>query len=794
MGLMTKARGWHGAVLLGDGRVLITGGWNYVDTFLSSTDIFKQLGNGSTCSANADCFSGFCVDGKCCNTACVGTCVACSAALKGLGADGVCDNIGVGLDPNIECGFQAAATCGTTGVCSGAGACQFYSNSTVCVAGSCNGSLATKPDLCSGNGVCVDAGTQQCAPFACSAGVCSVSCASDAQCAAGNYCSAPNCLPKKVTGTPCSTASQCQSGSCADGVCCATACTGTCTACSAAKTGAADGTCAVIPGGQDPDNECNDQGAPSCGQTGVCDGGGACELYWNDVACGPPSCVGTVLQYADQCNGIGNCLDGGSQQCAPYACNLAGCLVTCAGDLDCAPSSYCVAPSCVLKKSNGSACGGAGQCESGACVDGVCCDSACNGKCVACTAVKKGGGVDGACGPIAPGTDPDSECPSNPPATCAGTGSCDGVGACQLFAQGAECGAATCNGTVLSMTDMCNGSGTCVDGGSIDCAPFACDVTGCLEVCFDDAQCAQAAYCSAPDCLPKAADGSTCAAASQCASGFCSDGVCCDGACSGLCEACSASKKGGGADGVCAAVIAGEDPDDDCAPDAACENSGQCDGAGACQKDAPGTTCSTAGCAGSVWSPAGLCDGEGTCIDAVTKDCEPFACNPDGCVTVCMDDSNCAATAYCEGSTCVAKDPDGEPCDSAGTCQSSFCVDGVCCDSACDATCSACSAEKKGGGVDGTCEPIVANTDPDGECAAEMASCGNPGSCDGLGACKKGADDCSSAGAGGSGSDEKQSFYACTTAPSSPGDASLAGLLFLGAGLMAARRARRHTR
>lgn len=41
------------------------------------------------------------------------------------------------------------------------------------------------------------------------------------------------------------------------------------------------------------------------------------------------------------------------------------------------------------------------------------CDAACTGACVACTAAKKGSGADGACGAIAAGTDPDTECNSN---------------------------------------------------------------------------------------------------------------------------------------------------------------------------------------------------------------------------------------------------------------------------------------------------------------------------------------------------------------------------------------------
>ncbi|AKT37388.1 uncharacterized protein CMC5_015240 [Chondromyces crocatus] len=79
----------------------------------------------------------------------------------------------------------------------------------------------------------------------------------------------------------------------------------------------------------------------------------------------------------------------------------------------------------------------------------------------------------------------------------------------------------------------------------------------------------------------------------------------------------------------------------------------------------------------------------------------------------------------------------GEPCGTASQCQSGFCVDGVCCDTACNATCQACSATAKGAGEDGTCGNAADNQDPHNDCESEdQTTCGRDGTCDGAGSCR----------------------------------------------------------
>jgi MYXO-CTERM domain-containing protein len=85
--------------------------------------------------------------------------------------------------------------------------------------------------------------------------------------------------------------------------------------------------------------------------------------------------------------------------------------------------------------------------------------------------------------------------------------------------------------------------------------------------------------------------GAACTVSAECASGFCVDGVCCEDACSMPCQACSATKKGGGADGVCGPVAAGTDPDGDCPIDG---------GAGGSNSSSSSSSSGNGGAGGSV--------------------------------------------------------------------------------------------------------------------------------------------------------------------------------------------------
>lgn len=609
--------------------------------------------NGTACTIAAQCMSGFCADGVCCDGACNNTCQACTMVKKGTGTDGVCGPVAGDTDPDNECTDQGANSCSTNGSCNGAGACKLYASGTNC-GNTCVGT-SSQPRTCDGSGICANTGMPtSCTPYNCdvATGNCKTMCTTVNDCAAGSNCMNNMCVGLQGNGAACMSAVDCQSGFCVDGVCCNSACTSTCQACSAAKKGAgADGTCGPVVTGADPDNECTTDAQSTCGKTGTCNGAGSCQLYASGTTCGSPVCQGTVLK-AQVCDGVGSCITAAmGQDCAPYACSGGACLGSCTMNTDCASGSICSMGSCIPPIANGGTCLDGTQCQSGNCVDGICCNTACTGLCVACTVAKKGNGSDGICGPIVVGTDPDNECSMQASTSCGQTGSCNGAGACQLYAQGTSCGTSICQGSVVK-GQICNGMGQCVqDSVGQDCAPYVCSGGACQNPCANSNECLMGYVCLAGACQLAGSAGSPCATAGECATGFCVDGVCCDAACIGACQACSTAKKGQGSDGMCGPIKNGTDPDNECAGQApsTCKQNGQCNGAGACAQHAQGTQCSAGSCTGTTQTNPSQCDGVGTCVPGGQTMCiEGYTCLQDKCTTSCTMNSECAAGYECD--------------------------------------------------------------------------------------------------------------------------------------------------
>jgi Cellulose binding domain len=680
---------------------------------------------GAPCTKGADCASTFCADGVCCNSACDGICVTCDATNN----VGTCLPAEVNSDPRDDCKDEGATSCGKNGTCDGTGSCQLYVAGVVCQAAGCTGSALTFAGRCDGMGTCKAQPNQSCAPYVCNtsganAGSCKTVCTADADCSSGNSCNNGSC-GLKPPGASCSANADCMSTHCAQGVCCSTACTGTCMSCAIAKS---QGTCIAVPQGQDPLGQCADQGAMSCLTDGFCDGKGACEDYAAGTSCGPDMCSAGTETPGGKCDGKGTCQPGTATSCGAYICGTSGdCKTSCAKDADCASGYVCNGTICG-KKVNGVTCTTAAECGSGYCEQGVCCNTGCEATCQSCNL---SAATAGTCTNVPTGQDPLNQCADAGAATCGTNGSCDGAGKCQLYGSGTVCLAQSCTGSTVTAASRCDGAGKCVAGSNSTCSPYNCGSTACLTSCGGNTDCVSPNVCTAMSC-GKYPIGAACSANADCSSNFCAQGYCCNTACTGACQSCALTSS----IGTCTNVPAGQDPLSQCtdAGAASCGNNGFCNGAGACQKYAAGTQCAAATCSGSTYTAASTCNGTGTCATPAGTSCGAFACDATTkiCKIACTADTDCTSPNICNAGTCTLA-PLGHACTAGTACASGLCQQGVCCSSSCSGTCASCALT----GTLGTCTNIAAGTDPLSACTdAGIGTCGTDGTCDGSGKCR----------------------------------------------------------
>ena len=589
-------------------------------TYCGAGKCVAKKGNGQVCTAAGECTSGYCADGVCCNGACTTACTSCN--LTGLA--GTCSPVKSAIDD----------TCSGTQSCDATGSCKKASGQTctaaadcasgACVDGTCCGAASCGAcQACTGGGGTCVAVTSADDPD---------SCTSTKSCDATGAC-------KLKPGQACTAASQCVSGFCADGVCCNAACTGGCEACAESSS---PGSCVAVSGApRSGHTAC--AGSGTCG--GACDGTTrtACSYPGASTSCRSASCTSGTATLAAGCNGSGACPAAQTVTCAPNSCASTACAGGCSSTQACANSSYyCSGGSCVTKKTNGTACGGAGECTSGACVDGMCCGSASCGSCQSCT------GAGGTCVAVTSGDDSDS---------CSGGSTCDGSGACKLkqgqtcttgsqcvttfCVDGVCCGSAcngacqyckgatpgTCafvSGSPQGSHGPCAGSGSCV--GSCNGTQAACTMPGSETVCrstscssgtqTNQAVCngsgtcptSSTTGCGAYVCNGTSSCNTKCTSASQCTSGnVCSAGMCggCPGGqsiCAGACYTTSSDPNHCGSG---CAVCSGATP--------SCVNS-SC----TCRQKSPSNLFANPGLAGSItsWDPQGSMASYGSMQDA----------------------------------------------------------------------------------------------------------------------------------------------------------------------------------
>lgn len=173
-------------------------------------------------------------------------------------------------------------------------------------------------------------------------------------------------------------------------------------------------------------------------------------------------------------------------------------------------------------------------------------------------------------------------------------------------------------------------------------------------VCRADADCASGESCVGGRCRRAGGLGRACAGSSACDSGYCVDGVCCNGPCLGTCESCLevgqegtcsqhlGTPVGGRACGECARPV--------------CEASSR----STCDPITFAATCNSKGrCVDGLLVRGGTCS-LGRCEPAAAVPCaDGFACIPPGrdssvaaCATACSTDEQCRSGFRCASGRC----------------------------------------------------------------------------------------------------------------------------------------------
>jgi len=496
-------------------------------------------------------------------------------------------------------------------------------------------------DVCAGAAGCQQQPAVMCGLYTCDGGgedgdACATSCddESDAKCIPAAHCDASVCVADVVDGQACDESSDCVSGHCQNGFCCAF---GDC--CQVAEDCPTFGTFAPVcdnpPACQGSRGEAVCTAGFTCGtQNGVPDDS-ACTTTTVANDCGwwkPIYCTGAVNQPSPSCP------------------------TTCSTHADCDDGAWCDPGShtCREDLDDGQACGvDELRCKSGHCQNGFCCAG---GDCCATA----------------------TDCPAGyaSPAVCTSPSACDGE------ADVATCVASQCGTAHDVDDDSACGPGTQAS----DCGPYlpvfctgsATQTTPpCATSCTGDGQCDTGAFCNPQgQCVPDLPDGGACQDDGECQSGHCQNGFCCA---SGDCCA---------ADNDCGAY----DRAPVCDSTATCQGS-RVDGVCSLTKQCGSTTVADdSGCAGIEANgcgpyPAQVCTASPTqtpptCATTCTNDtqcdvsahCTGGMCVPDqGPGGFCNMSNECGAGLTCVDNVCCNSACNGscEACDlpgSVGTC------------------------------------------------------------------------------------------------------------------------------
>jgi hypothetical protein len=178
--------------------------------------------NGTPCTADNQCSTGFCTDSYCCDMRCNGQCQACDL---GGSTNGKCSTVVSGQPHGARSACTGSNVSGNVcaGQCDGSspGMCSYPGSSKNCLVQSCSDRTHVQPaEYCNGGGGCATQQPGSCGQFICSGSACLSSCAQDSDCALGTppgnsvYCMNGTCTATLDYGASCTRGAQCTTNCC----------------------------------------------------------------------------------------------------------------------------------------------------------------------------------------------------------------------------------------------------------------------------------------------------------------------------------------------------------------------------------------------------------------------------------------------------------------------------------------------------------------------------------------------------------------------------------------------------
>ena len=268
------------------------------------------------------------------------------------------------------------------------------------------------------------------------------------------------------------------------------------------------GTCTNVPAGTDPLNQCADHGVATLRHRRQCNGSGACRRTARGRSARRRRAPASTVTPARTCNGTGACQTRHDVQLRALRVRRRRLPDDLRDHADCA------SPNSLQRRQLRPE---AGRRRVRAATASATRASARRGSAAPAPARAPAGrarvaGTLGTCTNVPSGQDPLNQCTDAGAASCGTDGTCNGGGACRLYAAGTTCVAATCTGLDAHAGAHVQRHRHLPGGHHVHAAtPYVCGTGACRTTCTVDGDCVSPNICSRGVCT-KRPNGAACTA------------------------------------------------------------------------------------------------------------------------------------------------------------------------------------------------------------------------------------------------------------------------------------------